>query len=134
MSGNLIETIGDEKIKDNVSISDIPENLKNAYISIEDQRYYSHHGVDIKRTGAAILSYISHGGSSSFGGSTITQQLVKNLTGDSSSSVSRKIKEWIKAFELEIFCSKDEILESYFNIIYVGPNVYGVSARCSILF
>ena len=57
-----------------------PDNIKNAYIAIEDQRYYSHFGVDIKRTAAAIASYIIHLGDASFGGSTITQQLVKILS------------------------------------------------------
>lgn len=70
----------------------MPENLENAYVSIEDERYYKHHGVDIKRTASAIVSYIFHAGNSSYGGSTITQQLVKNLTGDNTDSVFRKVK------------------------------------------
>ena len=90
--GKVVETIGNEKIKSYVKLSDMPDNLKNAYVAIEDERYYKHFGIDIKRTGAAIVSYVIHGGSSSFGGSTITQQLVKNLTGDSSSSVTRMEK------------------------------------------
>lgn len=100
--------------------------MKNAYIAIEDQRFYKHSGVDLPRTGAAILSYIRNMGSASFGGSSITQQLVKNLTGDNSSKVTRKVNEWIKAFGLEGALSKDEILGAYLNIIYVGPNIYGV--------
>lgn len=76
-NGNLIEKLGAERNKNNVELSQIPENLKNAYIDIEDERFYSHDGIDIKRTTAAIGSYIIHGGKSSFGGSTITQQLVK---------------------------------------------------------
>ena len=79
---NVIAEIGSERNRENVKLSEIPDNLKNAYISIEDQRFYKHHGVDIKRTGAAIFSYVIKRGSSSFGGSTISQQLVKNLTGD----------------------------------------------------
>ena len=77
---NVIAQVGYERNRENIEYSKIPNNLINAYISIEDQRYYTHHGVDIKRTGAAILSYVTHRGSSSFGGSTITQQLVKNLS------------------------------------------------------
>lgn len=132
--GNIIDTIGGERIKDNVALSEVPEHLKKAYIDIEDERFYSHKGVDIKRTTAAIGSYVIHGGKSSFGGSTITQQLVKNLTGNDDNSVTRKMSEWVKACELESFATKDEILESYLNIIYVAPNVYGVNAGSKYYF
>lgn len=132
--GNTIAYIGSERIGENVSLSDIPDNLINAYIAIEDERYYKHSGIDIKRTTAAIGSYVIHFGNSKFGGSTITQQLVKNLTGENSNSVSRKIKEWIKATQLEMFLSKDEILETYFNIIYTGPSIYGVEAGAKYYF
>lgn len=133
-SGNIIELIGAEKKCHNVKLSQVPNNLKNAYIDIEDERFYSHKGVDIKRTSAAIGSYVIHFGKSSFGGSTITQQLVKNLTGNDDSSVGRKVEEWARARSLESFCSKDEILEAYFNIIYVAPNTYGVSAGARYYF
>lgn len=132
--GNILEELGAEKNKNNVKLSDIPDNLKNAYIDIEDERFYSHEGIDIKRTTAAIGSYIIHGGKSSFGGSTITQQLVKNMTGNDDNSVSRKVEEWVKALELESFCSKNEILETYFNIIYVAPNTYGVDMGSKYYF
>ena len=112
----------------------MPDNLKNAYVAIEDERFYSHHGVDIKRTASAIFNYVIHFGSSSFGGSTITQQLVKNLTGDNTDSVIRKVKEWWKAFLLETSLSKEEILEGYLNIIYVGPSIYGVDAGAQYYF
>ena len=82
--------------------------VKPEYVAIEDERFYSHKGVDVKRTGAAIFSYVLHFGSSSYGGSTITQQLVKNFTGDSTDSITRKTREWWKAFQLEISSSKDE--------------------------
>lgn len=133
-SGKTIAKIGSEKIKEPIEVSKIPENLKNAYISIEDQRFYKHHGIDIKRTSSAIFSYIIHFGSSSFGGSTITQQLVKNLTGDDSTSISRKVSEWVRAFSLETTMSKEEILGTYLNIIYVGPNIYGVQAGSKYYF
>lgn len=132
--GNTIAYIGSERIGENVSLSDIPDDLINAYIAIEDERYYKHSGIDIKRTTAAIGSYVIHFGNSKFGGSTITQQLVKNLTGENSNSVSRKIKEWIKATQLEMFLSKDEILETYFNIIYTGPSIYGVEDGAKYYF
>ena len=132
--GNIIAEIGTERNRKNIKLSDIPENLKNAYIAIEDERFYKHGGVDLKRTIAAIGSYAIHFGNASFGASTITQQLVKNLTGDNSSNISRKIKEWSKATELEWCMSKDEILESYLNIIYVGPNIYGVEMGANYYF
>lgn len=133
-TGNTIAEIGNNKKTKNISLEQIPDNLKNAYISIEDQRFYSHSGVDLPRTTAAIFSYIKNLGSSSFGGSSITQQLVKNLTGDSYSKISRKINEWIKAFALECVLEKDEILEAYLNIIYVGPNIYGVNLGSKYYF
>lgn len=132
--GNTIAKLGCEKKNKTISLNDMPENLIKAYVSIEDERFYSHHGVDIKRTGAAIASYILHFGSSSYGGSTITQQLVKNLTGDSTDSITRKVKEWWKACQLETCLSKDEILESYLNVIYVGPNMYGVETGAKYYF
>ena len=122
--GNNIATLGEEKDKRVVSYNDMPKNLVNAYVSIEDERFFKHHGVDLKRTASAIFSYVFHFGSSSYGGSTITQQLVKNFTGDSTDSITRKIKEWWKAWQLETAVSKEGILEGYLNVIYVGPNVY----------
>ena len=133
-NGEVIATLGSEQRKMTVKFEDMPKNLVNAYVAIEDERFYSHHGIDIKRTGGAILSYITHFGNSSYGGSTITQQLVKNLTGDTSDSVTRKVKEWWKAFLLESYYSKEEILELYLNVIYVGPNVYGVQTGAKYYF
>lgn len=131
---NIIAKIGSEKNQKNVSLSELPEYLPNAYVAIEDQRFYKHSGIDLKRTSAAIFSYIFKHNGSSFGGSTITQQLVKNLTGDNSSTIYRKISEWIRAYELEFVLSKEEILESYLNIIYVGPNIYGVEMGSEYYF
>lgn len=133
-SGNEITKIGEERNRENISLSEMPENLKNAYVAIEDQRFYNHLGIDIRRTGAATLSYIKSFGHASFGGSTITQQLVKNLTGNTDSKVSRKFEEWKYAIALEVEFSKDEILEAYLNIIYVGPNVYGVQMGSKYYF
>ncbi len=134
INGGVVEKIGGERAKLNVSKSDIPQDLIDAYVDIEDERFYSHKGVDIKRTTAAIGTYITHGGKSSFGGSTITQQLVKNITGNDDTSISRKVEEWIKALELESFASKDEILVAYLNIIYTAPNVYGVGMGARYYF
>lgn len=134
IDGKSIAEIGSEKAKNKISASEIPSNLKNAYVAIEDERFYKHHGVDVKRTSAAIVSYVFHRGSSSFGGSSITQQVVKNLTGDSSNKISRKVNEWGKALILESFMNKDEILALYLNIIYVGPNVYGIETGANYYF
>lgn len=130
--GETIAQIGSEK-KKQVTYN-IPKVLKNAYVAIEDQRYYSHGGVDFKRTSAAIGNYIIHFGKSSFGGSSITQQLVKNLTGDDSNKISRKVSEWERAICLETFLSKEDILNIYLNVIYVGPNVYGVQTGAQYYF
>ena len=134
VDGNVIAKLGSEKKNNNISIEKMPNNLKNAYIAIEDERFYKHHGVDIKRTSSAIFSYVIHFGSSSFGGSTITQQLVKNLTGDSTDSITRKVNEWWKAWQLETCLDKNQVLEAYLNIIYVGPNIYGVDAGAKYYF
>lgn len=131
---DLITEIGSTKITKNVKLTSLPDNLKNAYISIEDQRFYSHSGVDLPRTAAAIFNYVKNLGSTSFGGSSITQQLVKNITGDNSSKITRKVTEWFRAFAIEGVLEKDEILEAYLNIIYVGPNIYGVEMGSKYYF
>ena len=107
----------------------MPQYLPKAYIAIEDKRFYSHSGVDIKRTAGAILGAVT--GNSSYGGSSITQQLVKNITNDKERSglagITRKLKEWTKAIQIERMISKDQILELYLNIIFVGgPELHGV--------
>ena len=132
--GEVIAKLGVEQKKLTAPIEELPQDLLDAYVSIEDERFYLHYGIDIKRTGGAILSYITTFGNSSYGGSTITQQLVKNLTGDSTDSITRKVKEWWKAFLLECYYSKEEILEMYLNIIYVGPNMYGVKTAAKYYF
>lgn len=121
----LAELSGDENRKI-IRLDQMPENLKNAYVAIEDERFYEHSGVDFKRTAAAVFQYVLNRGKSSFGGSTITQQLVKNITKDDERSgkegVIRKVKEWAKAYQIERMISKDQILELYLNIIFVGGN------------
>ena len=132
--GEIIAKLGVEQKKVPVKFEEIPQDLKDAYVSIEDERFYSHHGIDVKRTAGAIFSYVVHFGNSSYGGSTITQQLVKNLTGADNDAITRKVKEWWKAFLLESYFSKDEILGMYLNVIYVGPNIYGVGAGSNYYF
>ena len=101
---------------------DFPPNLINAFIAIEDKRFYEHKGVDWLRTGNAILNYTFGSDKTSFGGSTITQQLIKNLTGDDKISVKRKAEEIFRALNLEKELSKNEILETYLNVVYMSQN------------
>ncbi len=129
---------GDEKRKI-ITLEDMSQYLPKAYVAIEDERFYSHSGVDFKRTAGAILNTVFTG-SSSYGGSTITQQLVKNITKDDESSglagIFRKIKEWAKAFQVERMISKDQILELYLNILFVGGegNLHGVELGAEYYF
>ena len=129
---------GDEKRKI-IAYDDMSQYLPKAYVAIEDERFYKHHGVDWKRTAGAIFNTIFKG-SSSYGGSTITQQLVKNLTKDDESSgfagIYRKIREWAKAYQVERMISKQQILELYLNILYVGGegNLHGVELGAEYYF
>ena len=109
-----------------VHLNDMPECLKNAFIAIEDKRFYSHNGIDLIRSAHAIVRYIS--GGERFGGSTITQQLVKNLTGNASLTISRKLSEAFSAINLEKEYDKTEILEAYLNIINLSDGCRGVGA------
>lgn len=132
--GNEVAKVGEQKKKIVKKGDEIPQCIKNAYVAIEDERFYKHGGVDLRRTVSAIASYIIHLGKSYYGGSTITQQLVKNITGDNQGNIERKIKEWFRSTLVETFMSKDEVLELYLNIIYTGPNIYGVGAGAQYYF
>ena len=116
-----------------VDIENVPRNLKDAFVAIEDQRFYGHHGIDIKRTSGAVLNVIFKG-DSSYGGSTITQQLVKNVTADSENTTARKIREMVRAVIVEARMEKDEILELYLNSIYLGHGANGVQAAAKVYF
>lgn len=114
------------------SYDGIPENLVNAFVAIEDKRFREHDGVDWKRTASAFLNLLK--GSKSYGGSTITQQLVKNLTSDDSKEVSRKVREIMRARYLEGHYAKDTIIECYLNTIALGHGVYGVEVASNYYF
>lgn len=114
-------------------ITDIPQYMQDAFVAIEDERFYSHNGVDILRTLKATATYVFQG-SSSFGGSTITQQLVKNITGDKDARPDRKIREMWRAMALERKYSKEQILEFYLNTIYLANNCNGVQAAANKYF
>ncbi len=116
-----------------VRFDDIPENLVNAAIAIEDKRFYEHQGVDWITTVKACINMFM-GGDSQFGGSTITQQLVKNDTGDKSITVQRKVMEIFRAQFAEKLYEKDTIMEYYLNSIYFGRGSYGVKSAAAEYF
>ena len=111
----------------------IPKNLANAFIAIEDERFESHKGVDWKRTIGATIN-LSLPFSSNFGGSTITQQVVKNLTGDNEPTIQRKVLEILRALNVERKLSKDQIMEIYLNTINLSQGCYGVSSAAYVYF
>ena len=115
-----------------VPIGEMPEDLINAFISIEDKRFMAHEGIDIIRSGKAVVNYIF--GQGRFGGSTITQQLVKNLTGDDEFSIRRKIEEGFSAVDLEKRYDKTEILEMYLNVINLSNRCRGVGAAAELFY
>ena len=134
MDGNVLAILNGDEKRQIISLDEMPDYLPKAYIAIEDERFYEHFGIDVKRTANAIYTYIKNDGSSSFGGSTITQQLVKNITNNRQGTVERKVREWVLARELEQKVQKDKILEKYLNIIFVGADVYGVELGSQYYF
>ena len=122
--GNLITDYKGTEDRVMVSISQMPMRLRNAFVAVEDARFYTHNGIDVKRIiGAFVKNFVS---GSQQGGSTITQQLIKNTILSSEQSYKRKIQEAYLAMQLETQYSKEQILESYLNTIYLGENYYGV--------
>lgn len=110
----------------------IPQYMKDALVAIEDKRFYTHKGVDWFRTAHAALNMFT--GGSTFGGSTITQQLIKNLTQQDDITVQRKLLEIFQALDLEKNYDKDEILEYYLNAVYFGEGCYGVQTAAQTYF
>lgn len=115
-----------------VDFQNIPQHMKDAAIAIEDKRFYEHKGVDWIRTSGAAMNLL--GGSQSYGGSTLTQQLIKNITEDNQVSLARKLREIFRATQLEEMYSKDEILESYLNVVNFGSGCRGVQAAANVYF
>lgn len=137
--GNVLAELNGNESRKTIKLEEMSPYLPKAFIAIEDERFYQHHGVDFKRTTAAVLSFVTHFGKSTVGGgSTITQQLVKNVTKDKEASgvdgVVRKIKEWAKAYQIENELSKEQILELYLNLILMGKTNYGVEAGAEYYF
>lgn len=118
-----------------VSYSDVRHTyIDEAIIAVEDERFYSHSGIDLKRIGSAILSAVANGGKATYGGSTITQQTVKLISGQDEHSTSRKVQEWFSAMSLEQDLTKDEILELYINLAPMGNNYVGIQAAAQNYF
>ncbi len=116
-----------------VPLDSISDNMKQAVVAIEDQRFYKHWGIDLKRIfGAALTNVVARGYSQ--GASTLTQQLARNLFFSHEKTMTRKIREILTAVKLERHYSKDEILELYLNQIYLGAGVYGVEAAAQKYF
>ncbi|WP_462410094.1 transglycosylase domain-containing protein [Neobacillus sp. Marseille-QA0830] len=127
----VIAEVGKEK-RDDITINQIPDVLKNAVLATEDARFYEHHGIDVKRTLVAIFTNVTSG--TSQGGSTITQQIVKNSFLTTQKTVTRKVQEWYLAIQLERQFTKDQILEMYFNKNLYGSDVYGVAKAAERFF
>ncbi len=132
MNGNLITSIADVEYRDWADIDQIPDMLKNAFISVEDVRFYKHSGVDFKRLFSAALEVL--GNSNASGGSTVTQQLIKNKILGTQRTYKRKIQEAYLALQLEKMISKDDILEAYLNDIPLGDSNYGVKTAAKDYF
>ena len=140
-NGNVILELTGDEINKRVALSEMG-HVPDAFIALEDKRFYSHNGIDYRRTFGAILNYFIHSNSAAGGGSTITQQLVKITMKDDERSglagIERKIREWSRARKVEDLLEKDEILERYLNRIYLGTNngleVRGVEAAANFYF
>lgn len=134
-SGNIIEQIHDpNENREIVKLNDIPKHLQHAFISIEDQRFEEHFGIDIRRIMGSLLHNVKVGDPTAQGASTITQQLVKNLYLTNEKSWERKIKEIYLAIQVDRKLSKDQILENYLNTIPLGQSSYGVQTAAYTYF
>lgn len=116
-----------------VNYENIPQHVRDAFQYSEDERFWTHDGVDFKRTFSAFANEFLHFADKN-GGSTVTQQLIKNITGDDEVKADRKIREIFRAINLERNNSKDDILEAYLNIIALGANNIGVQSASNYYF
>ena len=134
--GILHKIVGSENIdRINISYADVKHTyIDEAIISIEDERFYTHNGIDIRRIGSAVLSMLANSGNATHGGSTITQQTVKLITGMDQRSTQRKIQEWFSAMDLEKELTKDQIMGIYINLAPMGNNYIGIEAAARNYF
>lgn len=127
------EMKGDSDKKEWLSYEEFSPYLREGFLAMEDRRFFSHHGVDVKRTVAATLNLVFNR-TKSFGGSTITQQVIKNISGDSEKTVKRKFDEIIRAYQIELSHSKEEIFELYLNILPMGNSISGAGYASKVYF
>ena len=131
--GSVLAVLHDEENRSPIKIADVPEHTIQAVLDVEDARFFDHGGVDLRSTVRALVTNVSAGGVLE-GGSTITQQLVKNRILTPDRQVGRKIKEAVLAWRLEASMSKREILEDYLNTVYFGNGAHGVQAAAETYF
>lgn len=131
-NGVLIDSIYREQ-REPVKISEVTDNVKKAFISIEDKDFYNHNGINVRRNAGALIANLIEGRAVQ-GASTITQQLAKNAFLTSEKKLSRKIKEILITFEIESMYTKSEILEKYLNEIYFGGGSYGIQSAAKHFF
>ncbi|TCW47792.1 penicillin-binding protein 1A [Bacillus thuringiensis] len=124
-NGNFFYEYGAEK-RTHVTYDQIPKVVESAFLATEDSRFYDHNGIDFKRTTKAVMENVT-GGFGSQGGSTITQQVVKNYFLTMDKTAKRKVQEWYLSYKLEQQYSKHEILEMYLNKINLGNRSYGIA-------
>lgn len=131
--GNEVDSIATSEYRQIVDYNDIPENLKNAFVAVEDERFYKHNGIDpMSIIGSAFENLKA--GSIVRGGSTITQQLARNTYLSNDQTYERKIREIYLALEIEKYLNKDEILGAYLNRVFMGQNSFGVQAAAKTYF
>jgi penicillin-binding protein 1A len=131
--GRLITTLHSDQNRLPIDINKVPQNLQNAFIAAEDNRFYDHIGVDPRGIFRAIWTNLTHHGIAQ-GGSTITQQLAKNAFLSQEQTLKRKVQEAMLALEIERKYSKKEILEMYMNQIYFGQGAYGIQTAAKVYF
>lgn len=132
VDGKLVANLRQHKI-DYMALDDMPEHLVNAFVAVEDRRFYRHWGVDIRGVMRAIRANL-HTGDIAEGGSTITQQLSRNLFLNLDQNMARKVAEMSIAFQLERRYTKDEILEMYINQVNFGAGNWGVVRAAQAYF
>ncbi len=131
--GSTLAVLHADENRAPVKLADVPDVVINAVIGVEDDRYWKHHGVDLRGTVRALATNVS-AGEVRQGGSTITQQLVKNSLLTPEKTVDRKVREALLAWRLEDSMTKEEILERYLNTVYFGNGAYGVQAAAEVYF
>jgi penicillin-binding protein 1A len=125
--GRLVATLHGEENRSPVPLEEVPEPVVQSILAVEDAEFYEHNGINVRSIARALVENVSSGGVEQ-GGSTVTQQLVKNAVLTDERTVERKVQEAVLALRLEEQMSKDEILETYLNTVYFGSGAYGVQA------